>query len=163
MWMPGDKFDSYTQKASLEGSPNGYNVRKYFVPATNVNADAGGWSCALNVPILRFSEVLLIAAEASGPGAGDQYINRVRRRAGLPDIQSGLSETAYLEAVYKERRVELAFEMHRWFDLIRHPDPNYMVNKMTAAGKNAQTKHLLMPIPQGERDKNPNLTQNTGY
>jgi hypothetical protein len=163
MWMPGDKFDTYTQKASLEGSPNGYNVRKYFVPATNVNADAGGWSCALNVPILRFSEVLLIAAEASGPGAGDQYINRVRTRAGLPNIQSSLSDAAFLEAVYKERRVELAFEMHRWFDLIRHPDPNYMVTTMNAAGKNAQTKHMLMPIPQGERDKNPNLTQNAGY
>jgi hypothetical protein len=163
MWMPGDKFDSYTQKASLEGSPNGYNCRKYFVPATNVASDAGGWSCALNVPVLRFAEVLLIAAEASGPGAGDQYINRVRTRAGLPNVQSSLSDAAFLEAVYKERRVELAFEMHRWFDLIRHPNPNYMVTTMTAAGKNAQTKHLLMPIPQGERDKNPNLSQNAGY
>jgi len=34
---------------------------------------------------------------------------------------------------------------------------------MNAVGKNAQPKHMLMPIPQGERDKNPNLSQNSGY
>lgn len=163
IWMPGDKFDTYTQPASLEGSPNGYNVRKYFVSANDANADAGGWSCAGNIPVMRYSEVLLIAAEALGAGAGDQYINLVRKRAGLPDIQVGLSADAFLAAVYKERRIEFSAEMHRWFDLIRHPDPNYMVTVMQAAGKNAQAKHMLMPIPQGERDKNQNLTQNPGY
>jgi hypothetical protein len=112
---------------------------------------------------MRYSEVLLIAAEALGSGEGDKHINAVRKRAGLPDIQVGLSADAFLAAVYKERRIEFSAEMHRWFDLIRHPDPNYMVTVMQAAGKNAQAKHMLMPIPQGERDKNPNLTQNPGY
>jgi len=163
MWVPGDKLDTYTQPNSLEGSPNGYNVRKYFVPATNTAADAGGWSCALNVPVLRYAEILLIAAEAAGPGAGDRYINTVRKRAGLSDIPAGLNADDFLATVYKERRVELAFEMHRWFDLVRHPNPNYMVTTMNAVGKNAQPKHMLMPIPQGERDKNPNLSQNSGY
>jgi len=163
MWMPGDKYGDYTQPASLEGSPNGYNVRKYFVPISNTNADAGGWSCSKNAPVMRYAEVLLIAAEAKGPAEGLTYINQVRRRAGLPDLQGGLSDANYLEAVYKERQLELGFEMHRWFDLIRHPDPAYMVRTMTAQGKNAQDKHMLMPIPQGERDKNPNLTQNLGY
>lgn len=163
IWMPGDKFETYTQPASLEGSPLGYNVRKYFVSAGDANADAGGWSCAGNITVMRFSEVLLIAAEALGSGAGDQYINQVRTRAGLPPIQVGLGANEFLAAVYKERRIEFSAEMHRWFDLIRHPDPNYMVTVMQAAGKNAQRKHYLMPIPQLERDKNPNLTQNEGY
>ena len=164
MWMPGDKFGDYTQPASIEGSPNGYNVRKYFVPIANTAGDAGGWSCAINANVMRFAEVLLIAAEAKGAGAGATYINRVRSRAGLPDLQPGLSEADYLEAVYKERQLELGFEMNRWFDLIRHPgNPAYMVSVMAAQGKNAQPKHILMPIPQAERDKNLNLEQNTGY
>lgn len=163
IWMPGDRFDTYTQPAALEGSPLGYNCKKYFVPISDGNADSGGWSCAGNVNVLRYAEILLIAAEALGPGAGETYINQVRTRAGLPNLQTGLSEADYLEAVYKERRLELSFEMHRWFDLIRHPEPNYMITRMQAVGKNPQPKHYLMPIPQQERDKNPNLTQNPGY
>lgn len=163
IWIPGDKFDTYTQPASIEGSPNGYNVRKYFVSVNDANADAGGWSCAGNIPVMRYSEVLLIAAEALGSGAGEVYFNQVRTRAGLPNIQIGLGESEYRAAIYKERRLELSAEMHRWFDLIRHPEANYMVTTMRATGKNAQAKHYLMPIPQGERDKNPNLVQNPGY
>lgn len=163
IWIPGDKYGDYTQPSALEGSPNGFNVRKYFVPISNTDADAGGWSCSGNVPVLRYAEVLLILAEAKGPADGLQYINQIRNRAGLPQVQTGLSESAYLETVYAERQLELSFEMHRWFDLIRHPDPNYMVTVMQAQGRNAQDKHKLMPIPQTERDKNPNLTQNTGY
>jgi hypothetical protein len=161
IWMPGDVFDGQTFPPSQDGSPRGYNVRKYFVSKNIEFADANGWSCAGNIPVMRYSEVLLIAAEALGAGAGDKYINEVRKRAGLSDIQSG--STDFLEAVYKERRIEFSSEMHRWFDLIRHPDPNYMLNKMRAVGKNPSQKHYLMPLPQIERDKNPNLTQNDGY
>jgi len=163
VWIPGDRWDSYVQPSNLEGSPRGYNVRKYFVPVTNTAADAGGWSCSQNLPVLRFAEVLLIAAEALGPGAGEVYLNRVRARAKLNPIQGGLSQSQYQEAIYRERQVELAFEFNRWFDLLRHPDPNYMLNTMRAQGKNIQEKHKLMPIPQNERDKNRNLTQNPGY
>jgi hypothetical protein len=165
IWMPGDKdpYSTYVQPASLEGSPNGYNVRKYYIPASNAAASKDGWSASNNVNVLRYAEVLLIAAEAKGPAAGLPFINQVRKRAGLPDLQMNLSDADYLEAVYKERQLELCFEMNRWFDLLRHPDPNYMVKTMNAQGKNAQDKHKLMPIPQDERDKNPNLTQNPGY
>jgi hypothetical protein len=54
--------------------------------------------------------------------------------------------------------------MHRWYDLLRHPNPNYFIDVMRAHGKtNIQPKHRYMPIPQAERDKNSNLTQNEGY
>jgi hypothetical protein len=161
--MPGDVFAGVTQPASLEGSPNGFNTRKYFVHKDDINADGDGWTCSQNVPVLRYAEVLLIAAEALGAGNGEQYINLVRSRAGLPALQQGLGESDYLEAVYKERRVELYAEMHRWFDLIRHPNPDYMLNVMQASGKSPQRFHALMPIPQTERDRNTNLTQNPGY
>jgi hypothetical protein len=163
IWMPGDVFGNYTQPNSLEGSPQGFNVRKYFVSISKIESDGDGWTCAGNVPILRYAEILLIAAEAFGPGAGEPYINEVRIRAGLPALQQGLPDNDYLEAVYKERRIEFFAEMHRWYDLIRHPDPNYMLNVMRATGKDPQPFHKLMPLPQLERDRNPNLTQNPGY
>jgi starch-binding outer membrane protein, SusD/RagB family len=164
MWIPGDVFGSYTQPAQLVGSPLGLNVRKYFVPVANSLGDNGGWTCALNVPVMRYSEVLLIYAEAAGPALGKPAADLVRARAGLNPLPGGLSDALWLEAIYKERRLEFGFEMHRWYDLLRHPDANYFITVMRAAGKNnIQAKHRYMPIPQGERDKNANLTQNDGY
>ncbi|MFN0049376.1 MAG: RagB/SusD family nutrient uptake outer membrane protein [Cytophagales bacterium] len=168
MWIPGDNFKEgtldYTQEASLTGSPNGFNVRKFFVPITNVTGDSDGWRSSLNYNILRYSEILLIYAEASGSGVGLASLNLVRQRAGVADIATGLSDQQFLDAVYKERRVELAFEGHRWFDLLRHPnDPEYFVKVMQKAGKNASSFNRFMPIPQSEIDANPSLTQNSGY
>ena len=164
MWIPGDTYDTYTQPAQLVGSPLGLNIKKYFVSIDNTLGDNGGWTCALNVPIMRYAEVLLIYAEAAGVALGKPYADQVRNRAGLEPLTSSITEEQYLEAIYKERRHEFAFEMHRWYDLLRHPDPNYFLNVMRAAGKtNIQAKHRFMPIPQTERDKNPNLTQNEGY
>ena len=164
MWIPGDTYGAYTQPSQLVGSPLGFNVRKYFVPISNTLGDNGGWTCALNVPIMRYSEVLLIYAEAAGATLGKSYADIVRARAGLNPLPVGLGSTQYQDAIYKERRLEFAFEMHRWYDLLRHPDPNYFLTIMRAAGKtNIQAKHRFMPIPQGEIDKNSHLTQNSGY
>ena len=164
VWLPGDVFGAYTQPTQLIGSPNGFNIKKYFIPLANVAGDGGGWSSAQNVPIMRYAEVLLIYAEAAGPALGKPAADLVRVRAGLAPLATGLSDAAWLDAIYKERRLELGFEMHRWYDLLRHPNPNYFITVMTAAGKtNVSAKHRYMPIPQGERDKNANLTQNTGY
>ncbi|RZK36794.1 MAG: RagB/SusD family nutrient uptake outer membrane protein, partial [Hymenobacter sp.] len=122
------------------------------------------WTSAQNIPEMRYAEVLLIYAEAAGPTLGKQYADLVRVRAGLAPFPAGMSDAQWLAAMYNERRHELAFEMHRWYDLLRHPDPTYFLTVMRAAGKtNIQAKHRYMPIPQGERDKNKNLTQNEGY
>ena len=167
LWIPGDTYDTYTHPSQLVGSPLGLNIKKYFVPITNTLGDNGGWTCALNVPIMRYSEVLLIYAEtADAIGEdGKPYFNQVRARAGLAPINPTLSSDQYLDAIYNERRHEFAFEMHRWYDLLRRPgNPNYFIDVMRAAGKtNIQPKHRYMPIPQDEIDKNPNLTQNSGY
>jgi starch-binding outer membrane protein, SusD/RagB family len=164
IWIPGDTYLTYVQPTSLIGSPNGFNTKKYFVPIDDPLGDAGQWRSALNVPIMRYAEVLLIYAEAAGPTLGKPAADLVRARAGLAPLPTGLSDAAWLDAMYKERRLELGFEMHRWYDLLRHPNANYFITTMTAAGKtNINAKHRYMPIPQGERDKNANLTQNTGY
>ncbi len=164
IWIPGDTYDTYTHPTQLVGSPLGLNVKKYFVSIDNTLGDNGGWTCALNVPIMRYSEVLLTYAEAAGIALGKPYADQVRARAGLTPLQPSLSDAQYLEAIYNERRHEFAFEMHRWYDLLRHPNPNYFIDVMRASGKtNIQEKHRYMPIPQNEIDKNANLTQNTGY
>jgi starch-binding outer membrane protein, SusD/RagB family len=164
IWIPGDTYLTYTQPANLIGSPLGFNTKKYFIPIENTTGDDGQWRSALNVPIMRYSEVLLIYAEAAGIATGKTYADQVRARAGLAPLSAALSATQYQDALYKERRLEMAFEMHRWYDLLRHPDANYFITVMKASGKNnILPKHRYMPIPQSERDKNANLTQNAGY
>jgi starch-binding outer membrane protein, SusD/RagB family len=125
---------------------------------------------AKSFPYMRFAEVLLIYAEAlneaGGPNA-EAYnaLNRVRARAGLTQPLAGLSQGAFRDAVLKERRVELNFEGHRWFDLARTGRLIDAVRNETSFGRNPTIgpQHVLFPIPQREIDINEALTQNTGF
>lgn len=75
-----------------------------------------------NWPVYRYAEVLLALAEAINeqgrPGEADDYLNMVRNRAGLGNTMAS-SQSDLREAIFKERRVELAFENKRWFDIVR--------------------------------------------
>jgi hypothetical protein len=114
-----------------------------------------------NVVVLRLAEMYLIRAEANARlGAPDQTVRDdldiLRNRAGLLDLPITVAgQAALLAAVLQERRVELAFEGHRFFDLRRHGVAETVLG--------IPTTRLLMPIPQGELDVNINLTQNPGY
>lgn len=149
-------------------------------------ADQGGgfgkWSLhatrgPLNNRQIRYADVLLMYAEAA-LGAGDEatartYINKVRTRVGLTDIAH-----ADNAALRHERRVELAMEGHRWFDLVRwegvagnglkaHMDA-YKATETQEAQSHIQEfvagKHELFPIPQEEIQLNPTpMKQNPGY
>ncbi len=119
-----------------------------------------------NWPVIRFAEVLLIYAEAvnesnNGPNQ-EAYdaINAVRDRAGLTDLPMGLSQTQFREALLDERRWELCFEGHRYYDLKRN---NQLKTTMSTLGINVEDKHLLYPLPLREMDANPNLVQNADY
>jgi len=116
-----------------------------------------------NFPVIRYSDVLLMYAEAlnaqNGPTAeAYTYINMVRSRAGLDDL-SGLTKDQFLDAVLQERRVELAAEGHRWFDLVRTQKLSTLV-PAAKPGVTPAAKFNLFPIPQKERDLNVNLPQN---
>ena len=101
---------------------------------------------------------LNLTSDARGP------INIVRRRAGLAPLPSTITYDAMREAIIHERRMELAFEGHRWFDMIRIDNGNYALNFLHSIGKtNATRERLLFPIPQTEIDANPLMTQNPGY
>lgn len=156
-----------TIKLSVENPDPALAVsfRKLADPTVKVGLNGGtSW------PYMRYSEILLIYAEAlneSGNGpAVEAYeaLNKVRRRAGLTEL-SGLSRDEFREAVLKERRLELSFEGHRWFDLARTGKLLDAVRRENSFGRNAPVKdfHLLFPIPFREIEANHLLRQNDGY
>jgi len=155
-------FDGKVYQSSY--SVTGYNLRKFLVPKS-ISPDYD--TNPEDFPVLRYADVLLMQAEAQNElnqtTEAEAPLNLVRERAGLPDVH-GLSKDAMSEKIFHERRMELAFEGERWFDLIRINNGQYGLDFLHSIGKvNATTKHLLLPIPQKERDSNPNLAQNPGY
>lgn len=155
-------FDGMAYKSTY--STTGYNVRKFLVPKS-VSPDYN--TSAANFVVYRYADVLLMKAEALNEmGRTDEAaapLNIVRHRAGLPDV-SGLSQDDMREKIIHERRIELAFEGHRWFDMIRLDHGQYALKFLHSIGKSRATKNrLLFPIPQTEMDANSLMTQNPGY
>src|SRR6266446_6288619 len=127
--------------------------------------------------VLRYADVLLMYAEAVNEGgasvaamAAEQALNAVRTRAGIASV-SGLSSAAFRDSVWLERRREFVFEGQRWFDLSRWGTLNSVITAKTTelgtispgeTGVHGAPSNLL-PLPQGELSKNPNLTQNPGW
>ncbi len=115
----------------------------------------------INHRVLRYSEVLLMAAEAANEvgGAGNQadattWVNMIRSRAGLANI-AFVSQAQMRAAVKKERRAEFAMEFERFFDLVRWGDALSVLG-----GNGYQNKHRFYPIPSSALNSNPNLVQN---
>ena len=135
-----------------------YNQKAY-VSKTQETFNGNDWETNKNVRILRYAEVLLMNAEAALEVGGDAAtpLNMVRNRAGLPN-----APLIDKMAVWKERRVEMAFEHDRYFDLVRQGRAGEVLR---AHGKNfVDGKHELFPIPQPQIDlSDGNLTQNPGY
>ncbi len=118
----------------------------------------------VNYRVFRYSDVLLMAAEAANElgGAANQtkaenWVNEIRNRAGLDDIEF-VSQTQMRAAIKQERRIEFAMEYERFFDLVRWGDA---VNVLGSLGY--QEKHKYFPIPSGALTNNPNLTQNPDW
>lgn len=117
-----------------------------------------------NLRYLRLGEIYLIKAEAANElGQTTQALdalNEVRRRVDLPNVTT-TNKDELRKAIWKERRLELAFEHDRWFDLIR-TDQAY--DAMTANGKKfIKGKHELFPIPNQQLIDVPTMTQNPGW
>jgi tetratricopeptide (TPR) repeat protein len=162
LYEGGPKFDGKDYKKSY--SLTGYNLRKFLVP---LSAYPSYDNSPVDFPVLRYADVLLMEAEAlnelNRTGEAEAPLNQVRARAGLAAV-TGLSKDAFREKVLHERRMELAFEGQRWFDLIRVNNGQYAIDFLKSIAKsNVSSKFLVLPIPQKERDSNPNLVQNPGY
>jgi hypothetical protein len=107
-----------------------------------------------NSPVIRYSDILLVYAEAAGPTT-EAYaaVNRIRNRAGLGPLTPNLSPAAFREAIVEERAFELAFEGNRLFDLRRtNSMEKVLVEKY---GKSITSGAYFFPIPQREIDSNP--------
>jgi hypothetical protein len=143
-----------------------FNQKAFVVDHPGGNGNGPG-----NIRIFRYADLLLIAAEALNEtgrsGEGLAFLNQVRARARgtattiLPDVTT-TDQTALRNAILRERRVELAMEQQRWFDLVR---TGRAAATMQALGKNfVAGKHELFPIPQGEIDLSEGaLVQNPRY
>jgi hypothetical protein len=158
------------------GAP--YIFKHFDEVANGKSGTLGTTRSDLNWPLIRFSEVLLIFAEAQNRADGSpnpeayDAVNRIRTRAGLAPL-SGLSQTQFEEAVWKERWHELCYEGITWFDMVRlrkvynettNSFDSFTGHKFPDNGAVLADKHLLFPLPTAELRNNPNLTpQNPGY
>ncbi|MBW1618720.1 RagB/SusD family nutrient uptake outer membrane protein [Empedobacter falsenii] len=133
-----------------------YNEKAYS------SANLGSADGDKNIRVIRFSEVLLIQAEAANEIGQDALtpLNRVRTRVKLAPIASMSKDQLRLK-IWNERRLELAFEHDRWFDLVRTGQAKDM---MALDGKTFVTgKHELFPIPNAQLIQTPTMTQNPGW
>lgn len=137
----------------------GYYNHKY-IPRTGESFQDPNLTNATNYRAIRFADVLLLAAEAHNKEGNDAtaltYLNRVRARAGLAAVTD--TGTTLEEVIFQERRLELAGEGHRFFDLVR-------TGRAAAAIPGFQEgKHELFPIPFLEIELAGNIwDQNPGY
>ena len=152
------------------------------------------WNTAMNAIVMRYAEVLLMYAEAKIEcnqidASVYQAIDAVRTRAKMPVVDRGryASQDKLRELIRRERRVELALEGHRWFDICRWKIGDKVMNgdvegallgtvDPTTGALNLtndrifvekrifdSSKHYLWPIPQGVIDSTPAIEQNPGY
>ncbi len=129
-----------------------YNEKAYS------SQNAGAADGDKNIRVLRYAEVLLIKAEAAtyiGQDAAGP-LNLVRERVGLAPISNPT-----VQQIWDERRLELAMEHDRWYDLLR---TGQAPEAMAADGKNFEVgKHELFPIPNNQLIDTPEMEQNPGW
>lgn len=189
-YNPLDKFiDGQSERKNLDfheeaaASRGGLLIKKHIYPMSVVDANNHDG----NALVIRLAEVYITFAECALKTGKDVdkallYINAIRKRAGMPEANQ-LTE----KLVKYERRIELAFEGLRYFDLKRWDLGPTLLNGWAVGSRNGTInsgtgkvtwsdgyirleeriflpeRSYLLPIPQTERDRNPNMTQNPGY
>lgn len=155
----GERFSSISFNSNnLGGNDNGWSVAKYGTADEDNN----------NVMVFRLAEMYLIRAEAranlnrvTGLNSAQADLNVLRTRASAP-LLGDVTRAQMLLLVEAERRYELAFEGHRWYDLVRTGRANAV---MSSFSQNWRPAYERWPIPQREIQTNPALVgnQNPGY
>lgn len=144
-----------------------YNKKAYTEPELRARYTKGGFW--VNIRLIRYPDVLLMAAEAANEqgltSEALNYLEQVRAHArGNLDVLPRVTTTNYTElrdAIRHERRVELALEPDRFYDLVRWGIAKEVLG---AAGKNYEDKNALLPIPQEQIDRSGGvLVQNPNY
>ena len=171
----------------------GYYLKKYVDGSTDISASTGSGGKVHSWVTFRLGEFLLNYAEATFKyfGGADnkdgeltmsarEAVNKIRKRTGvdMPEFPEGMSSDNFWKRYKNERMVELAFEGHRFWDVRRWKEGGFNSIARVVITKNTDdsftytrnTKSLVWddkmyfyPIPDAERRKNPNLTQNPGW
>lgn len=167
IYKPGDR------RADLMRSMKGTNTdNNLLVKYADIESSLGDYGYP--TPILRWSDVLLMYAEAcnemdfdnSETGAAMQALNKVRTRSltdGAYKSDDLSDQDAFREAIFLERRLEFPMEMQRWFDLLRSGEA---INAINQIGITIDENDLLYPIPNSEvelRNDPVKFPQNPGY
>ncbi|AWV96759.1 RagB/SusD family nutrient uptake outer membrane protein [Arcticibacterium luteifluviistationis] len=179
------KIEPYTKFTDFfSAGDNRPHIAKYTRKAGPA-AEGNGRTTKSNYIMMRYAEVLLIAAEALNeisPGSAEAagYVNRVRARAragaaggtpsSFPADVSGLSQDVFRVTILEDRKWELAFEFKRWYDIARRKlgdgaNGVFSASGLEGAKPNFQSnRDYLFPLPANELVRNPNLLpQNSGY
>lgn len=155
--------DEYWGNAAGTSIPFGYKMK-----------NANGFASADRQYLLRFGDIVLLKAEALNElgqtAAAVVEVNKIRTRVSLQDLTQAqqASQEVLRNTILKERRLELFLEGHRWDDLVRN---NQLISTMNnlleidlrtgnAVNYNMTQAKILLPIPQQELDRNPELIQN---
>lgn len=185
MMIHGGVATPYTAWGDIAQNVARPHIAKYFRALGESGAPAGnnGRDSEIDFPVMRYAEILLTAAEAlneinGGPNAeAEGYVNQVRSRArreldadasndrSFPqNVGAGLGQDDFRQLVLDERRLELAFEGGRWYDIQRRQMGETVFG---AGGLEPQTfnpgRDYLFPKFQIDVDLNENLHQNDGY
>ena len=139
------------------GGHTGYYNNKYIKRLDELGLPDNDLTSPVNYRVIRYADVLLMAAEAhyqnGNAGTAQLYLNQVRARVGMANIT-----ISSVEDIWKERRLELSCEGHRFFDLVRTGQAASVISGFQTG------KHELFPIPQVEIDlAGGNWSQNPGY
>ena len=170
-------------RSTVDYAITGYLMKKTSSPDANLIENRAYTTTWI---YFRLAELYLNYAEALNEYSGPvedvyRYVNAIRNRAGLPDLPKNLSKEEMREKIWHERRIELAFETHRYFDCHRwkiaeetdnkeihgmnihagtsFTDPAFY-KRIPVEKRVFEKKHYLFPMLQSEIDKNPSLVQN---
>ncbi|MDR8393799.1 RagB/SusD family nutrient uptake outer membrane protein [Aliifodinibius sp. S!AR15-10] len=169
VFRDGPSFEEGGAHSPTNDVPTEYGLKKFLEPghlpygyATLSDQD---WV------IFRYAEIMLMYAEAqnelNGPNESvHEAINPIRNRAGLPDLDDNLTQAEMREKIRHERRIELAFEGLRYYDLKRWRIAEEVLNNVDDGilSYTFEEKHYLWPLPQSQIDQsNGELEQNPDY
>lgn len=172
--VDGDTLGYYNQANEQRANAkiNGYGMQKFWYPE---NFKVVNGQSTMNWPVLRYSDLLLINAEAdlmadnSLSAGGLEALNLVRNRAGLASLSVGEVDR---NVILHERRVELFGEFQRWFDLLRTETAEQEFVKIKAGDTDGDdtekegfnpARNYKFPLPQRALERNPALIQNPAW
>lgn len=194
VWMRIDKVNPRNNEIDLSGANDATQTGYWFTKQLSKYDPRNLVDCGQNYVFYRYAEVLLNYAEAQNEAVGPdasvyEAINAIRTRPGtdLPTVLVGLSQNEMRKVIHRERRIELAYEQKRLWDIWRWKEADARLNQPTmgmkvynakpndnsgtwiyekfelAMGHVFTNKMYFSPIPQEVIDRNPKIVQNLGY